>query len=760
VNPWAFARIVGSGLRGRRLLGTVLFVAVVAIAAAGIVAGLESRRSATELWDRAFDEANAPHAILRAEDPAALAAPAADPRVIASSLTQEQGGELVRDGDDVEIVARSPVDGVTPTVGGPDVRRGSEAASSSEVAFEQSFADDLGVAIGDEVTFRVSDGSTVAFTVVGTVLDFQDCFYPQCDPGVVWITEDGMDRLGGAASFSSLVRLRVPAAAQAFTADILDRSGGSLLGAQDWLDTRSDALSVSQFFGAFLAAFGLVLLVAAGIVVAGSVTNRVFARRRDIGLLKAVGVTPRQVVGAIAFEHVALGAVGLVLGWLGAFAFTPSLRIGVTEVLAADRGLATAPFVLAAAAILTTVLVATLLPGARVARTSTAAALRPPHGGVRHSRVAGFAVATGAGPVVVGGLKDSFGRPLRSALAVSSIVLAVIALIITLGLDRAVDTTVHDPALTGDPWDVTVSTGDLDEDTVVAAIGATPGVDAWFSESEARRVVDGEVVLVRAVGGDPDAARYVIREGRAMQGAGEAMAGFGLLERLGKEVGDTVLVEVDDQTLPLTLVARYGETEDSGEVLLLRWESIEPLFPGAQPDTYRVVAEPGIDRAALADELVARLGPGASAQPLVVETDDLDAFTVAFWLVATLVLVVALANLGSTILLGVRERLRDFGVLRAIGFTPTQLIASTAVGTAALAVVAAVIGVPLGLVMSEGLQRGIGEAIGYGPELGTAPSAASVVVVVASVVVVATAIGALTCVHSARLSASELTRYE
>jgi putative ABC transport system permease protein len=366
----------------------------------------------------------------------------------------------------------------------------------------------------------------------------------------------------------------------------------------------------------------------------------------------------------------------------------------------------------------------------------------------------------GAGPVALSGLKDAFGRPLRSALAALSIVLAVVALIITLGLDRSVGRTVDDPARTGDPWDVTASVRGASIADVVAGIDATPGAAAWFFEQEERRVVDGEVLLVRAVGGETGAARYVIHEGRGMQQTGEALAGYGLLERLGKQVGDTVDLDIEGRRLPLTIVGRYGETDDSGEVLQIRWETLEPFFPGAQPETYRVVADESVPRSQLAADLAAQLGPEASVQALEVETEDLDAFGVAFMVVASLVLVVALANLGSTILLGVRERLRDFGVLRAIGFTPAQLVASTVVATLALTVVALVVGVPLGLWANDLLQRSVGEAIGYGPELATSPDWVLAAGAIAVIVVLALAIGALTCVRTAGRSASELIRYE
>ena len=87
-------------------------------------------------------------------------------------------------------------------------------------------------------------------------------------------------------------------------------------------------------------------------------------------------------------------------------------------------------------------------------------------------------------------------------------------------------------------------------------------------------------------------------------------------------------------------------------------------------------------------------------------------------------------------------------------------MASTAVATAALAGVAALVGVPIGLVVNAIFQRGIGEAIGYGPELATAPDVALLIIAIGAVVLTAVVIGTLTCVRSARRSASELIRYE
>jgi putative ABC transport system permease protein len=195
-------------------------------------------------------------------------------------------------------------------------------------------------------------------------------------------------------------------------------------------------------------------------------------------------------------------------------------------------------------------------------------------------------------------------------------------------------------------------------------------------------------------------------------------------------------------------------------VLLFRAETLAGAFPGAEPEVYFVTATPGISRAEITARLQAVVPNGVTVRPLTVDTGSLNAFGLAFWLVAALVLAVALANLGSTMALGVRERARDSGVLRAIGFTPRQLRGSTAITALLLIIGAVIIGVPAGLLLGRSLLEGVGKAIGAGPELRAAPPLALTALFVGLMAIVAVAIGVLTCVQTSRRPVSELMRYE
>jgi putative ABC transport system permease protein len=68
-----------------------------------------------------------------------------------------------------------------------------------------------------------------------------------------------------------------------------------------------------------------------------------------------------------------------------------------------------------------------------------------------------------------------------------------------------------------------------------------------------------------------------------------------------------------------------------------------------------------------------------------------------------IVLLIGLANLVATLMLGVRERIRDLGLLKAVGLTPRQVTSSFLVAQALIGGAAIVAGIPLGLAVFRGI---------------------------------------------------------
>ncbi len=160
-------------------------------------------------------------------------------------------------------------------------------------------------------------------------------------------------------------------------------------------------------------------LFAAGIIVVNLVMGQVVAQRRDLGILKAVGFTPLQVVRTLVLEYLLLGVVGGAVG-LGLVALaSPSLLAQLVTSL----GVAVPPQYnlvvggLLLVAVLLIIAVSAGLPAWRAGRTRVVDAIRP--GGVApgrgRARLAGLMLSGGLPVVTALGVRGIMGRPLRAA---------------------------------------------------------------------------------------------------------------------------------------------------------------------------------------------------------------------------------------------------------------------------------------------------------------------------------------------------------
>jgi putative ABC transport system permease protein len=741
----------------------LLFVVVIALASAALVAGIEGQTKASDRWDAAFEEANGAHLTIDGprdvvEEVARL--PEVAERSGAYPRTQVEL-DVVRDGEPLSSVyVREMAEANLPEVARPLLRDGrwARAGAGDELVLDRAFGLEEGVEVGDELVIATPGGPR-RFTVVGRAVDLIDCFYPSCTPVTTWVDPAGFERLEVDAAMSAFLRLHDPEGVDRFIASLTDYG----IGTQGWTDTRDDTLTVYEIFGAFLGAFGMFAMIAAAIVVAGSMATRAVARRRDIGLLKAVGATPRQVTASIVLAHMGAAAVGVMAGWvLGGF-LAPVTEVDLGKTLGTGgASFSVGALVLALAVVELVVVVATLLPAWRAGRVPTTAALASVTARPTRGRLLGrVANRLGLGPVGVAGLRDAFGRPARSVLTALAMALAIVAIVATVGTERTVDRLFGDPRLVGDPEELRVWPLGDGADAIPAVLDRTDGVASWFTEREQDLTSGDESFLGFAMGGDVARSGFEVREGRMFARSGEAVAGWGLLNRLGLEVGDHLTVEADGKPIPLTIVGWYREGEDTGEVLRFRLADLRRVIPDAEPAWVSVNVPDAVVPDVVAASLRDQLGDAARVQLRPVpKSDEIDAFRLAFLGVSLLVVLVALANLVSTMLLAVRERTHDLGVLRAVGVTPRQVVAMVAGGAALLAVLAAVIGIPIGLAVSAGVGEVVGTSSGTGPGIGRGPGVVALLVLVPLVIAFAALLGAIAARRAAAAEVSDLVRYE
>jgi ABC-type antimicrobial peptide transport system permease subunit len=300
------------------------------------------------------------------------------------------------------------------------------------VVLDRNVADALGVVPGDAVTL---DGHT--FDVVGTAVTAAQG--QTWIPGMVWVTEADAHSLVShrdPAGYTVNLRLADPAAAEDWA---MSHSTGSVFIIPWQLVQRSDTkvitiVQIVMLVGTWL--LGLLAVASVAVLVGGRMADQT----RRVGLLKAVGATPRLVAIVLLAEHlllaVAATVVGLAAGWL----IAPLLSSPSDALLgAAGAPSLTASTVLVTAGVAVGVAVlSTLVPAIRAARASTIRSLndgaRPPR-----RRPALNALSARLPAPLLLGLRLSARRPRRSVLATVSLIITVAMIVAALTMRYGFD---------------------------------------------------------------------------------------------------------------------------------------------------------------------------------------------------------------------------------------------------------------------------------------------------------------------------------
>jgi putative ABC transport system permease protein len=148
------------------------------------------------------------------------------------------------------------------------------------------------------------------------------------------------------------LRIADPASAAAVADSVLVGSPTRNVYVQTWEDQRDLALQEAAPLQLILTMYTVVLLAVAFAVVAVLVGARALEQSREIGLLKAVGLTPRQVAGVFVIESVALGLLAAVLGFVAGALLAPRLAGAMAQTTLGSPSVAADPSHLLVAAVL------------------------------------------------------------------------------------------------------------------------------------------------------------------------------------------------------------------------------------------------------------------------------------------------------------------------------------------------------------------------------------------------------------------------
>jgi putative ABC transport system permease protein len=300
--------------------------------------------------------------------------------------------------------------------------------------------------------------------------------------------------------------------------------------------------------------------------------------------------------------------------------------------------------------------------------------------------------------------------------------LTVGALAIGLAMVVAVGAVAHQSRLAAAAWLRDVIPGDelltsirpvaLDEDVLadVAAVDGVARVSPIATFDVARDGVRYDAAAVRGADLAADGRLTFLLGDRAEALAGLDRGGVAILPRA---VADRTALTVGS-TLSLALGA--GKVADlrvagivdrslpgsTGEAILVGWPDATSVFGVEGADALAVRYEPGAE--ATARPVVEGLARESALEPSPLETvagaidSALGQVFGLFDALAVIAVVVAALGIVNTLTVGVLERVREIGVLRASGMTRTQVRRTVVVEAGILGIVGALLGIATGLI--------------------------------------------------------------
>lgn len=761
----ALGRVVRSGVGRRRVQTVVIAVATMMAVASAVVAG-SLMVAAAAPFDNAFKEQRGSHITAQFDPAKASAARLAKtgtlPGVTASAgpypsmalrPVDRAGFQLPT----LTLVGRSGPDSAVDRV---DLKSGRWARKPGEIVLDASFE---GPAIGLGAPLKASDDrGAPALSIVGFAVSASRT----ADAWAASAQVDALASEGNPVARQMLYRFDSASTKQQILADRKRLADsvvpGALLGTQSWLDTKRAADQGAAATVPFVMAFGALGIVMSVIIVSSVISGAVGTSLRRIGILKAIGFTPREVVRAYVAQALIPAVVGIALGVvLGNLLAVPLLSDAESVYGGVSLSVAWWVDVSVPAATLVVVGLAALIPALRAGRLRTVEAIavgRSPRTG--RGRWAHRAMGTLPLPrQVTYGLATPFTHPVRALAMLLAVAFGTVAATFAVGLTsslnaigtsqdpenraavtvtttRAVDVAPPPPPPVGgnaeDPpppggsesGPPPVDNGAAgtskrpraaDPAKVRSAVTSQPGTESYYGKARTEVAVAGVSGSIQAslYEGDSRSGSYEMLSGHWITGKGQVVVPARFLERTSTRIGDTVRVTYEKETANLRIVGESFDT--SGSRLEIHADMAD--FGSAEPDTFLVETESGVSADEYARKVAAVVQPlGGDATTGSESGQDGIILIMAAMAVLLTLMLITVAGLGvlNSVVLDTRERIHDLGVCKAIGMTPRQTTVLVLASVALIGVLGGLIGVPAGYALHHVVMPVMGRAVGTG----------------------------------------------
>lgn len=498
-----------------------------------------------------------------------------------------------------------------------------------------------------------------------------------------------------------------------------------------------------------LLVFGLVAALITILIVGQAIARQVLLRSDDHTVLRAVGATRRQLVGAALVVSAITGVAGALLAFLVAVVASPLMPIGLARQAEIRPGVAVDPLVLVGGCAALAVLIALwAVPAAwRASTVGSESRLSPMDDRRRSFLASGLAAMLRSPAAAMGarfGLQRGSGRravPVGSALLAAMVAVAGLAASLTFG--ASLSHLGSTPREQGWNWDVLVGNpndfGDREQQYAQLLarnhlVGSYSAI-AVIAGAEQGNAYIGNVPLGTMLAIDPlkGSVEPALTRGRAPQGLHEIVLGTGTLAKLHKKVGQSVQMDTGPPVgkITMTIVGSMiapsvgdiftNSLGDGAWISGTAYKAVQAQVAAAGGDDssppssefplFAVRYAPGVSPATGFASLQRQFGPVVLRRLPPADVIDLRSVQSLPFVLAGLIALLGLGTIGHTLVTSVRRRRQDLALLKTIGFVRRQVGATVAWQATSFMVVALLLGLPLGVAAGRWAWHAVASSI-------------------------------------------------
>lgn len=448
-----------------------------------------------------------------------------------------------------------------------------------------------------------------------------------------------------------------------------------------------------------LTLFALFAGIVAALVLGQALARHAGSRAAEQDIVRALGLTrqQRRLVSVVAAVPIGIGAAVIAVG--GAVALSPIMPVGIARKVEPSPGVSVDAAVLAAGAIC---IVALICARASLVSFGRRHVARDPSG-------AGSLLARAGAPAhMSAGVSLAFGRTAPASRgALVGIAFGVAGFVIAATFAVSLDRVEREPSLTGSAWDLEVNGayGPDIRDRVEPILFRAPEVASFSSVAIGEATIAG--VGTGAFGIDPVKGPVLppMLEGMAPRAPNEVALGVRAMRRARAKVGERVRISVGDRAHTFDVVGRavvpslgLATQRAFGDGAIFTVEGLKTLTPGVAVNVFFVRANGSVAEAKERLERNLELGPDTVTAPgLPAEISNLEPVNAVPYLLAGLLGLLSLAALAHATTTYIRDSRRELAILKTFGSTRAQLAGMVGSVATLFAIIAVVVGVPVGI---------------------------------------------------------------